>query len=95
VALYNVYDYNDVLLQEFWIDQVLHMIVNGNKYVAGPVAPGVSIYYVNTVYDPGGPTTVSWATINVADSTGVSYPDPYGTGFGGCSNFAVSGFYYV
>ena len=49
-------------------------------------------YYRNKVFDPGGPDWVMWSTTS-PDTTGASYPNPYGTGFGGCSGFRVTAVY--
>ena len=49
-------------------------------------------YYKNAIFDPGGPDWVMWTTV-APDSTGASYPDPYGTGFGGCSGYRVVAVY--
>lgn len=51
---------------------------------------GPQIVIVNKVWDPGGPAWVYWET-STPDSTGASYPDPYATGFGGCSGYRVAG----
>lgn len=51
---------------------------------------GLQVIFVNKVWDPGGPAWVYWET-STPDSTGASYPDPYATGFGGCSGYRVAG----
>ena len=52
---------------------------------------GVTVSYINSVWDPGGPDWIQWVTTNNPDSSGSSYPDPHGTGFGGCTGFRVVG----
>jgi hypothetical protein len=49
---------------------------------------GAVTNYVNIVWDPGG-GFVQWTTTSTPDSSGSSYPDPYGSGFGATSDFQV------
>lgn len=51
---------------------------------------GLAEYWVNKVWDPGGPAWVYWTTTPLPDPTGAAYPDPYLTGFGGCSGYRVA-----
>jgi hypothetical protein len=51
---------------------------------------GLTEYWVNTVWDPGGPAWVYWETTPLPDPTGAAYPDPYMTGFVGCSGYRVA-----
>ena len=53
---------------------------------------GSVVYYRNKVFDPGGPNWILWTT-TYPDSTGIEYPDPYGTGFAGCSGFRITAQY--
>jgi len=53
---------------------------------------GAVTYYKNAIFDPGGPDWVMWTTTS-PDTAGASYPDPYGTGFGGCSGYRVVAVY--
>lgn len=50
-------------------------------------------YYVNKIWDSGGPGWITWTTRGQPDTTGTSYPDPHGTGFGSCSGYRVAGRY--
>lgn len=57
---------------------------------SGGGGPSVILYFMNKVWDPGsGGGWVMWETEDTADPTGTYYPDPHGTGFGGCSNYRV------
>lgn len=50
------------------------------------------IYFMNKVWDPGPPAGwVYWETPTAPDPTGASYPDPYGNGFGACTDYRVAG----
>lgn len=54
-------------------------------------------FWVNKIWDPGdGGHWVIWETAgdNGPDTLGVVYPDPYGTGFGGCTGFRAAGVRY-
>lgn len=52
---------------------------------------GLTEYWVNRVWDPGGPRWVDWETSPDPDSGGLHYPDPYATGFGGCEGYRIAG----
>lgn len=53
---------------------------------------GDSRFWVNKIWDPGGGGNwVLWET-EAADTTGTSYPDPYGSGFGACTGYRTAGF---
>ena len=57
---------------------------------------GVTEYWINKVWDPGGGGGWEyWETTPLPDPAGASYPDPHGTGFGGCSGYRVAGRRYV
>jgi hypothetical protein len=48
-----------------------------------------TLLYMNQVWDPGaGGHLVQWQTAT-PDSTGMYYPNPYGSGFGACSGYNV------
>lgn len=57
---------------------------------------GVTEYFMNKVWDPyGSGQWVPWETVGAPDPTGVFYPDPYGSGYGACSNHRVTGKRYA
>jgi len=52
-------------------------------------------FWLNKVWDPGGPKWVYWETVNGPDRYGREYPDPFQTGFVGTDGFRVSRINYV
>jgi hypothetical protein len=81
--------YYDFVTPDLWGDRV--NLWQGFTFVSTG-AGGVTLvkYWMNKVWDPGGPQWVYWETPNAPDPTGASYPDPFATGFGGCSNYRVA-----
>ena len=91
MALYTAHDYGD-LSEEFFLDSHTHLFQGVHDFAAvpAPPAPGVVVTWANKVFDPGGPGVgvwVVWDTTPDPDPAGTSYPDPYLTGFGGCSGY--------
>jgi hypothetical protein len=70
------------------VDSAVTLISFGTKAISMGTD---NTQYVNRIYDPGGVTYVCWLTYSAPDTLGGAYPDPYGTGFGGCSGFHVAG----
>jgi hypothetical protein len=53
---------------------------------------GLQEYWVNKVWDPGGPPFwIDWETTPDADPGGLYYPDPYGSGFGATEGYRIAG----
>lgn len=47
-------------------------------------------YYMNKIWDPGGGGGWEmWETVDLADSSGASYPDRHGSGWGACLGYRV------
>lgn len=70
--------------------QAVFMPYIANPSSGGSGSTGVTVQYLNKVWDPGGGGNwVSWITATSPDIAGASYPDPYGSGFGACSGFRV------
>lgn len=56
----------------------------------GGGGPTVIEYFMNKVWDPySSGQWVTWETATAPDPAGVSYPDPYSSGYGSCSNYRV------
>lgn len=79
--------YYDFVTPDTWGTK--HVFKPGFLYVGGG-GGGVTEYWMNKCWDPGGPAWVFWETTPAPDPAGVLYPDPYATGFGGCSNYRVA-----
>lgn len=86
--------YYDAAADPQWSAQQAEFVVRPMGSSGG--GGGVTEYVMNKVWDPfSGGQWVSWKTVGAADPTGASYPDPYGSGFGACSNFRVDGKRYL